>query len=305
MSQTSNFSRLPPLKSLRGFEATARLHSASLAAKELHLTPPAITHQIHKLEQYLGTSLFIREGRTLTLTDAGKAFYPYVYNALDTVAEGIAKLDTLTNRPSPLQLQVYVTPAIRWFAPRLRRFQQHSPGVSIQINSCAISWDFDPEVSDVGFIYAAEPPKGEFQWHPLFPCSISPVCAPSLMDGLRLDDAETLLTLPLLSVYTEVQYWTHWFQSQGIQFDAPATSITVDTQAIALEMACNGDGIALINGPFVERELNNGTLIRPSSHQHTLGDWGLIYPKNSKKIEQITTLLTWLKHEAATSIMHH
>ncbi len=62
---------LPPLNSLRAFEAAGRLHSFTKAARELHVTTAAISHQIKGLEKYLGVRLFRRTPRRLTLTEAG------------------------------------------------------------------------------------------------------------------------------------------------------------------------------------------------------------------------------------------
>ena len=67
--------RLPPLNSLRAFEAAARHLSFKEAARELNVTPAAVGHQIKKLEQFLGVELFRRMNRSVRLTNAGKAYF--------------------------------------------------------------------------------------------------------------------------------------------------------------------------------------------------------------------------------------
>ena len=62
---------LPPLGALRAFETAARLNSFMKAAEELHVTPAAISHQIHALEADLGVSLFHRLNRQVELTPSG------------------------------------------------------------------------------------------------------------------------------------------------------------------------------------------------------------------------------------------
>jgi len=62
---------LPPLNALRAFEATARLNSVSQAAEQLHVTHGAVSRQLKVLEEHLGVSLFVKEGRGLKLTDSG------------------------------------------------------------------------------------------------------------------------------------------------------------------------------------------------------------------------------------------
>jgi len=63
--------RLPPLGSLRAFEAAARYLSFTRAAEELHVTQAAVSHQIKSLEEFLGKKLFHRRNRELALTEQG------------------------------------------------------------------------------------------------------------------------------------------------------------------------------------------------------------------------------------------
>ena len=75
--------RLPPLGSLRAFEAAARQESFKRAAAELGVTPTAISHQIRQLEADLGVALFVRQTRKVALTAEGRALYPALRQALD------------------------------------------------------------------------------------------------------------------------------------------------------------------------------------------------------------------------------
>ena len=65
--------RLPPLNSLRLFEAAGRHLSFKQAAAELHVTPSAVSHGIKSLEDWLGVALFARDHRSIVLTAAGEA----------------------------------------------------------------------------------------------------------------------------------------------------------------------------------------------------------------------------------------
>ena len=60
-----------PLNAIRAFEAAARHLSFSAAGEELHVTHPAISHQIRRLEEWLGMPLFHRDARKVRLTEAG------------------------------------------------------------------------------------------------------------------------------------------------------------------------------------------------------------------------------------------
>ena len=83
---------LPPLSRLRPFEAAARLKSFSRAADELGMTQTAVSKQIARLEQELGTRLFERRNRAVFPTDEGRRLGRVVGAALTDIAEGMAYL---------------------------------------------------------------------------------------------------------------------------------------------------------------------------------------------------------------------
>lgn len=68
--------RLPPLNALRAFEAAARGGGFTAAARELGVTPAAVSQHVAALEAHLGVKLFRRLPRGLQLTDAGRAYLP-------------------------------------------------------------------------------------------------------------------------------------------------------------------------------------------------------------------------------------
>ena len=108
MATSLNFSKLPPLKALRGFESTARLHSYRKAAVELNLTHPAISHQVQSLENNLGVKLFIRKGRQSVLTPEGERFYPVAREALEILINGSEAIRRSTSQ-STLRIQTYIS----------------------------------------------------------------------------------------------------------------------------------------------------------------------------------------------------
>ena len=83
-------SRLPPLNALRAFEAAARLESFARAADELAVTPGAISQQIRSLEEHVGAALFVREGRGLSLTEAGRAAANVASEAFETLERAVS-----------------------------------------------------------------------------------------------------------------------------------------------------------------------------------------------------------------------
>ena len=79
---------MPKFHHLRDFVAIARAKSARSAARVLGLTQPALTRSLQELEQEIGSSLFERHARGMTLTPAGERFLLRAQAALEEVRRG-------------------------------------------------------------------------------------------------------------------------------------------------------------------------------------------------------------------------
>ena len=134
MATSLDFPKLPPLKALKGFESTARLHSFRKAAEELNLTHPAISHQVQSLEKNLGVKLFARQGRQAVLTPEGERFYPVAREALEILINGSEAIRRSTGR-SDLRIQTYISVSLRWLSHRLSRFRALNPKLQLQLLS--------------------------------------------------------------------------------------------------------------------------------------------------------------------------
>ena len=299
MSAKIDLRKLPPLNALKGFEATTRRQSVREAADELCVTHPAVSHQIQLLENDLGVALFSREGRSIVPTTEGKLFYTYVRKALDMLIEGSERLRR-SQAERPLRVQTYVTASIRWLTPRLPAFMAAHPDVRLLLSTCAPEWDFDESLGDVGLVYCEAPPGPEYYWVPLFDYSVFPVCSPALRARLPENpEPRDLQGLPLVVIYSETRNWDIWFESAGVSF-VPDSQVVVDTLAIALQMALDGTGIALVNGPFAEQELKAGRLVRPVAHQvRCPGSWGLICRQDMRDNDRVRVFMDWFASNAA------
>jgi LysR family transcriptional regulator, glycine cleavage system transcriptional activator len=296
MTSKFELKRLPPLKALRGFEAATRHQSIRDAANELCLTHPAVSHQVQLIEEALGVALFAQEGRHIVSTAEGRALYPFVRSAFESLLEGVEVVHRHA-LDKPLRVQTYVTASIRWLAKRVPQFLHDHPEVKLTISTCAVEWEFDDIHADVGLVYCETlPDPGKFHWAPLFDYQLFPVCSPALvakMDGPVTIDM--MMKQPLIAVYTEPQSWAVWFDAAGIETPSDWPLLMVDTLAVALEMALNGEGVALANGPFADQDLAEGRLVKPVDHKATCpGGWGLICLKEMRENLRIRTFMDWI-----------
>ena len=182
--------RLPPLAALRPFEAAARLESFSKAADELHLTHGAVSHQVRSLEEHLGTALFHRHGKRVTLTQEGRAFAERIRGALAEIAMA-ADVARDARRGNSLTVSVLPSFASRWLMPRLFRFMEAHPDIQVNVFATSAMANFGADGVDVGIRFGVGP------WPPL-------VCERVLGDDI---EQGRLVQLFPLAIKTNESYW--------------------------------------------------------------------------------------------------
>ena len=128
--------RAPPLPALRAFAAWVRLGSVNAAAKDLQLTPGAVSHQIRALEEFLSVPLIERNGRRWVLTDTGRIYGYQVRQALQDIVDVSERVRG--HRPvvdtSTLRIAVLPSFAQGWLLPRLADFTRWHPRVKLQLH---------------------------------------------------------------------------------------------------------------------------------------------------------------------------
>src|SRR6476660_3612903 len=131
----SNAPRLP-LNTLTAFRAVAELENLRAAAEAMHLTHSAVSQQIRGLEEQLGFALFDRRGRRVVLNAAGQALLRSVQGALSLLDDGVQAAAAAAGGQA-LRLRVTVLPSFanRWLLPRIGRWRDRHPALSLEIEA--------------------------------------------------------------------------------------------------------------------------------------------------------------------------
>ncbi|HEV2676908.1 MAG TPA: LysR substrate-binding domain-containing protein [Aliidongia sp.] len=252
--------RLPPLSSLRFFEAAARHGSFKRAAAELSVTPSAVSHGIVGLEQALGVELFSRGIRTLSLTPEGKDYLPYVSEALSLIAIGTERLCGPRTKRT-VAVTCAPTLASRWLLPRLHRFSERWPTIGVRIDTSRRQVGFPLDGFDFAVRMSRTPVAGA-AWIRLFGERLVPVCSPAYRD--RLTDgagAVDLRRATLIHVTPASEDWQAWQDRTGTARIGTAGGLRFDTIDLAFGAACMGLGVALGRRPLVDPDLATGALV--------------------------------------------
>jgi LysR family transcriptional regulator, glycine cleavage system transcriptional activator len=262
--------KLPPLASLRAFEAAARHRSFAAAAAELGVTPTAISHQIRLLEAVCGLPLFRRRPRPLTLTAAGARLFPVLRDGLDAFATAVAGVREEAER-RPLRVTTTNAFAGLWLVPRLPLWREANPGVGLAVIGTDAVLDLRAGEADVAIRYARSPPA-DLVVHELFRDRFYPMCSPALLEAAPITGPADLVRHTLIHFDwppedTEAPRWSRWLAAaRGIPpplagFDH-MVELSFQEELHAIEAVIAGQGIAVVSDVLASRELRTGRLVK-------------------------------------------
>ena len=250
---------MPNYVLLRAFEAAARLESFTLAAKELHLTQSAISHQIRELEDYFGKSLFLRKNRKVEPTAEGRRLLDSLSRVFDVIE---AACNEVTLAPSSQVLALHCSPsfAAKWLSPRLPEFIKDNPDITIRLTSGAEPIDLlrNQEI-DIAISYQFSHEGPGITSLSLGEEKIAPLCAPELIDA-SIPVEELMSKLTLIESSLNHHTWEKWFEIHHLK--NPSTrKMSFDRAALSVSAAVDGIGAVLESVRFAERELSRGELV--------------------------------------------
>lgn len=295
--------RLPPLNALKAFEAAARRLSISLAAKDLGVTPGAVSQQIKTLEDHAGAPLFRREGGAIALTELGERLYPVLRDAFEQLKRAADIVYGPTGRRS---LTVSAPPsfAARWLAPRMVRFSAEHPEIEVWVSADMQLADVAGGRADVAVRYGVGGYPG-VRSEPLLQAGVIPVCSPALLHGKaplqRPADLarHTLIHVAHGRVEEPRPDWAAWLKARGVSDVDPKIGPRYDQTALAIEDAANGRGVALAPRAFVAADLASGRLIAPFADGYLATDLTYhVLTRRSGVRDEARVFVAWLRREA-------
>ena len=177
---------LPPLDSLRFFEAAARHQSFAHAADELGVTAAAVAQRVRTLEKHLDARLFERRSRSVRLNPKGHAYLKEVQRILADV-HGVSERQRL----NPRRVRIVSVEAVaqKWLVPRLASFKAAHPGIAIELETNHRGVDpaqhgFDAWLAYTGETAAPRPVMRREDMlleETLYEENLLPVCSPVLL----------------------------------------------------------------------------------------------------------------------------
>jgi DNA-binding transcriptional LysR family regulator len=294
--------KMPNYVLLRSFEAAARLESFTLAAKELHLTQSAISHQIKELEEYFGKPLFFRKNRKVEPTSEGRRLLDSLSRIFDVIE---AACNEVTLAPNSQVLALHCSPsfAAKWLSPRLPEFIKANPDITIRMTSGAEPIDLlrNQEI-DVAISYQFTHTGPGITSVSLGEEKIIPMCSPELIDP-TVSAEELMSKLTLIESSLNHHTWERWFEINHLK-NPSSRKMSFDRAALSISAAVDGIGAVLESVRFAERELSRGELVEIGQQiflPTTDRTHFLSYRSNTKNSQKIKLFNEWIFSKAGVT----
>ena len=260
------------LDCLRSFEAVARRLSFSLAAEELHLTQPAISRQIQRLEDDLGTPLFSRGTRRVSLTAAGHSLIRSVEPLLARLDATVRQIRLAQGR-AQVSLSTFASFATLWLMPRLPDFERGHEDIDIRLSASDRLVELDAPEMDLLLRHCRPERAPAGAWR-LFGEVLTPVIGASLASAIAQGTAaplatpadlagHTLLEMDDSAAHSAVFCWPAWLAPHGLTGLSPRRWISVNFTHQQVQAALAGQGVALARLAMVHELLDRGELVEP------------------------------------------
>ena len=293
---------LPSLNGLRFFEAVARHMSFKEAARELFVTPGAVSQQIRHLEEELEVTLFRRNGRQVQLTEAGLQLFPALRESFLRITQVIDQLKALDSTGA-LTISVLPSFASKWLVPRLDRFAERHPEIDIRISASRDLVDFSKADVDLAIRLGGKKAPG-LERYLLMEEESYPICSPALLKGRHpLREPADLLRHPLLHD-ENTKDWESWLKKLGLPADAAKKGPVFDDAGLMVQAAILGQGVALGRRSLVAADLEAGHLVRLFSLAEPFyyGNYYIVYPREFAHRSKLTAFRDWLLKEAGNTL---
>lgn len=291
---------LPPLNSLRAFEAAARHQSLSRAAKELNVTHAAISRHVAKLEQFLRAQLFERKHQQVLLTKKGAAYAQRLQSFFDEIQQSTLDNFSANSDQNLLRIVVTKTFAMRLLVPRLARFHRKFPDLRLQLDTYPSLPPHDPEVEADVAVWLGSGSSPRMICEHLFDEELVPVCSPSLVAERTIRSADDLHHFMLLHAQRRPDDWQMWLQAVGARAVDPQSGLHLDSSSQVYEGAVNGLGLAIAEPMFVHDDVARGRLVKLHGTTCKTGrSYSFVFQAAALDRPKVRNFASWLKNEVA------
>lgn len=295
-------SLLPSINSLVVFEAAGRLCNFTSAARELRMTQAAVSYAINRLEEHLGTTLFLRENRRVRLSEAGERFHADVSIGLTHIQRSARDLRALAVG-GHVTLSCSTAFAAFWMVPRMARLRTELPHVDRRIQTSDRDIDLRGEGIPLAVRGGNPADWPQYEAASLATEEIYPVCgATYLADQNRPTCPADLLEHQLIHLeepHRTAATWRDWFGSVGIEGAQVPKGLQINDYVLVVQSVIAGQGVALGWRHLVDDLVDKGVLMRLTDKALSTGmSFHVVWPRDVAMSRTASEVRDWLLSQA-------
>ena len=292
------YAQLPPLNSLKAFDAVVRHGSISEASRILFVSQSAISRHIAKLEDFLGSRLLHRSKHGATTTKEGQEYFDHISNSFNGILDATANIKAIQSGVNIVRISSLSSFALKWLVPKLNKFQSTYPEIILDISIADECPDLEYGQKDCAIVSRSEHLYDD-ETEKLFEENLIVVASPSILEKPNIKETPTLESLPLIHTTSRPDLWQAWNdQNHLFSPDKVMVGLTFQDFYISIAACVAGTGIALVPSFLVKEEIANKTLIQPLKETlNTDRFYGVEISPTRKKNTAVLTLRDWLLKE--------
>lgn len=280
------------------FEAAGRLVNFTAAGKELGMSQAAVSLAVRRLEEQLGTRLFVRRHRRVELTEPGARFFADVSLGLSHIQKSAQRLRTSTGGDH-VTLSASTAFAALWMVPRLQQFRQDLPGIDLRIQTSDRDLDLAAEGLPLGIRGGRAQDWPQYCLLPMAPEEIYPVCSPAYLKSSGVPASASDLVghrlIHLDEPHRPAVTWPEWLASAGVNGAPTPKGLRINDYVSVIQSVMEGQGIALGWAHLVDRLVGAGALVRLTGHVHRTGkSFNVSWPRNQDIVGNVALVRDWL-----------
>lgn len=279
---------MPPLSSLRAFEAVARMGGYSAAARALNVTHAAVAQQVRSLEENLQVALVVRSGRGMGLTAEGVQLATALTEGFAAIQSAVAVARGGDDRP----VRITLSPgfATQWLMPRLKNFWAAHPEVALSLHPEHRVVDLRREGMDLGIRY------GNGDWpgveaHYLTSARLVVAGAPELLGGRTGLTPAEMRGLPWVMTDNTPEE-TRWMETHGLDTE-PQDAAYFPDEELTLAAARQGLGLLVESYALLEEDIRRGRLRVVFDSRDRLPGYFIVTPPGPQR-RGARAFLAWL-----------
>lgn len=291
--------KVPSLNSIRAFEVAARHLNFTNAAKEIGVTPGAVSKQVLKLEDYIGALLFIRSSYGLELTLEGRELKKNISPAFEILNNAFQRYSRRSLITKTVRISTVASLASQFIIPRLTDFKKKFPDIDLELLTSDRVLDLSREEVDIAIRF------GQGNWENVFSKKLTkggllPVCSPKFLKGESIDNIETFI-----NAYTRIQVfaydeWKSWGRQLNQNFKLQSDHIHLEHFLVAIQAVVSGQGIALLPEILIRQNIIDGNIVKFSNEIIEIEDNFYIVQSPKKANDKVNqSVVQWLNEIAS------